>query len=110
MHLPLRPELSDPQLIAAAGSGDRSAFQAIVERHQRAIFGYLRARLLEPSDAEDLCQEVFLRAYVALSRFAGDVSARPWLLGFARNVLREHLRRLSRRNEVLWTEMCLNLD
>jgi len=110
MHVPLRPELSDPQLVAAAAGGDREAYQAIISRHQRAIFGYLRARLLEPADAEDLCQEVFLRSYVALKKFSGDISARPWLLGFAKNVLREHLRKLSRRQEVMWTELCLQVD
>ncbi|MCE9546870.1 MAG: RNA polymerase sigma factor [Planctomycetia bacterium] len=110
MHAPLRPESSDAQLVAAAAAGDRAAYQAVVQRHQQAIYGYLRARLIEPADVDDLCQEVFLRAYVALKKFSGEVSARPWLLGFARNVLREHLRRLKRRGEVLWTEMCLYLD
>ena len=110
MHVPLRPESSDSQLAAAAAAGDPDAYQAIISRHQRAIYAYLRARLLVCADAEDLCQEVFMRAYVALGKFSGECSARPWLLGFARNVLREHLRRLGRRNEVMWTEMCLQLD
>jgi len=39
MHVPLRPELSDPQLVSAAAGGDRDAYQAIISRHQRAIFG-----------------------------------------------------------------------
>lgn len=110
MHVPLRPELSDSQLVVAAAAGDRDAYQAIIGRHQRAIYAYLRARLLVSADAEDLCQDVFMRAYMALGKFSGECSARPWLLGFARNVLREHLRRLGRRNEVMWTEMCLQLD
>ena len=110
MHVPLRPESSDAQLVAAAAAGDRDAYQAIISRHQRAIYAYLRARLLVSADAEDLCQDVFMRAYLAIGKFSGDCSARPWLLGFARNVLREHLRRMGRRHEVMWTEMCLNLD
>ena len=35
---------------------------------------------------------------------------RPWLFGIARNLLREHVRRIARRKEVAWTEMCLELD
>jgi RNA polymerase sigma-70 factor (ECF subfamily) len=37
-------------------------------------------------------------------------SLRAWLLGIARNVLREHIRTVQRRREVAWTEMCLELD
>ena len=104
------PSLDEQKLIAAAHRGDRAAFQTIVERHQGAIYGYLRSRLLEPADAEDLTQEVFLRSYVGHARFEGTVMIRPWLLGIARNLLREHARKIKRRKEVAWTELCLRLE
>jgi RNA polymerase sigma-70 factor (ECF subfamily) len=100
----------DEALIEAAQRGDRSAFAQIVERHQGAIFGYLRARLLQASDAEDLTQEVFLRCYSCWKRFDSSCLVRPWLLGIARNLLREHARKIRRRKEVAWTELCLELD
>ena len=103
-------ELADSHVLAAVRRGDRGAFAVIVNRHRQAVFAYLRARMLEPADAEDLCQEVFLRGYTLADRFDGDGTARPWLLGIARNVLREHLRTLSRRKEVLWAEMCLEIE
>jgi RNA polymerase sigma-70 factor (ECF subfamily) len=104
------PGLDEQKLIAAAHRGDRAAFQTIVERNQGAIYGYLRSRLLEPADAEDLTQEVFLRSYVGHARFEGTVMIRPWLLGIARNLLREHARKIKRRKEVAWTELCLRLE
>lgn len=100
----------DHWLIQSAQQGDRAAFEAIIKRHQGAVYGYLRSRLLEPADAEDLCQEVFLRCYTAQARFDSPVMVRPWLIGIARNLLRERVRRLKRRREVAWTELCLELE
>jgi RNA polymerase sigma-70 factor, ECF subfamily len=100
----------DHLLIEAAQRGDRASFEAIIKRHQGAVYGYLRSRLLEPADAEDLCQEVFLRCYTAQARFDSPVMVRPWLLGIGRNLLRERVRRMKRRREVVWTELCLELE
>ena len=102
--------MNEQALIERALNGDRAAFEEIVSRHQGAIYGYLRARLLQPNDAEDLTQEVFLRFYLARARFDSSNLVRPWLLGIARNLLKEHLRRIKRRKEVGWTEMCLELE
>ncbi len=100
----------DKDLIERAIQGDRDAFKAIVEAHQAAVFGYLRARLFQPNDAEDMTQEVFLRFYLTRARFDCSNLVRPWLLGIARNLLKEHARSLRRRKEVAWTELCLELD
>ena len=100
----------DEILIERAQRGDRAAFEEIVARHQGAVYGYLRARLLQPTDADDLTQEVFLRCYLARARFDTANLLRPWLFGIARNLLREHVRRLRRRKEVGWTELCLELE
>lgn len=97
-------------LVEAAQRGDKPAFAALVDLHQRAVYGFLRARLLEPADAEDLCQEVFLRCYLGREKFERAPAVRPWLFGIARNLLREHVRKIARRREVAWTEMCLELD
>ena len=105
-------EASSPEkaLVDAAQRGDKPAFAALVELHQRAVYGFLRARLLEPADAEDLCQEVFLRCYLGREKFERAPAVRPWLFGIARNLLREHIRKITRRREVAWTELCLELD
>lgn len=102
--------VTDDCLVAAAQSGDREAFEQLVRRHQGPIYGFLRARTLEPADAEDLCQEVFIRCYSASATFESPAKVRPWLFGIARNVLREHIRRVSRRKEVAWTALCLEVD
>lgn len=102
--------MQDHLLIQYAQRGDRLAFETIIKSHQAAIYGYLRTRLLEPADAEDLTQEVFLRLYLGRARFDTEIMMRPWLIGIARNVLREHVRKARRRKEVCWTELCLELE
>lgn len=103
-------QLSEETLVELWRRGDATAFSAIIERHQRVIFGYLRARLSQNSDAEDMTQEVFLRFHLAQARFDSGSMIRPWLLGIARNLLREHVRSVRRRKEVAWTELCLELE
>ncbi len=100
----------EKDLIERAIQGDRAAFEAIVEANQSAVFGYLRARLYQPNDAEDMTQEVFLRFYLTRAKFDSTNLIRPWLLGIARNLLKEHARKIQRRKEVAWTELCLELD
>ena len=90
--------------------GDRTAFTLVIERNQRSVYGYLRARLQQASDADDMMQEVFLRFYLSQARFDSTALIRPWLLGIARNLLREHVRDVKRRKEVAWTELCLELE
>jgi RNA polymerase sigma-70 factor (ECF subfamily) len=102
--------VSDQTLIEQLRRGERTAFAQVIERNQRSVYGYLRARLQQTSDADDMMQEVFLRFYLAQARFDSTALIRPWLLGIARNLLREHVRDVKRRKEVAWTELCLDLE
>lgn len=102
--------LDEAALIKRVQDGDRSAFEALVEAHQGAVYGYFRARVLQPQDAEDLTQDLFLRCYLAMDQFDTSCQLRPWLMGFARNLLREYIREHKRRKEVGWTELCLQVD
>jgi RNA polymerase sigma-70 factor (ECF subfamily) len=100
----------EADLVVRWRKGDHDAFAVLIERHHRPIYGFLRARVLQSSDAEDMTQEVFLRFYESRTRFDSAALVRPWLLGIARNLLREHVRDVRRRREVGWTELCLELE
>src|SRR5262249_38392249 len=102
--------MNDHALLSAVQRGDRAAFDRLVRDHHTRVYGYLRVRLFERSDVEDLPQEVFIRAYQSQARFDVQTMARPWLIGIARNLLREHIRKAKRRREVAWTELCLELE
>jgi RNA polymerase sigma factor (sigma-70 family) len=81
---------SDAELLRA---GTADGFEEVYDRHAALVFAWSRTRVGE--HAADLTAEVFARAWLARSRFRpdGDESALPWLLGIARNVLRESLRK-----------------
>src|SRR5262245_43000146 len=97
-------------LVQSAQRGDHRAFATLVEMYQTTVYGFLRARVLEPADAEDLCEEVVLRCYLGREKLSRATTVGAWLIGIARNILREHVRRQHRRREVAWTELCLELD
>ena len=108
----LNPAAAEPHqgLVLAAQRGDQKAFTAIVEFYQHTVYGYLRARLFDSAEAEDLTQETFLRCYQGREKLSRASQVGPWLIGIARNLLREHVKRVSRRREVAWTELCLEID
>jgi RNA polymerase sigma-70 factor (ECF subfamily) len=88
------PQQDDAALIARAQAGDAKAFGMLYERYFGLVFRYLRSRLSDAREAEDLSATVFLRAYQALGRYR----ERGWrfsafLYRIARNALADHFRR-----------------
>ena len=88
------------RLALAARDGDQVAMAAFVRRSQPEVWR-LCARLGDRVDADDLTQEVYLRALPALERFRADASARTWLLRIARNTCADHVRTRVRRRSLL---------
>jgi RNA polymerase sigma-70 factor, ECF subfamily len=99
-----RPDgMDDADLVRAAAGGDRDAFDELVRRHQSAIVNLARAMTGGREDAEDLAQEVFIRAWKGLGRFRGESQFRTWLHGIALNVIRTHRGRLARLRAMFFT-------
>lgn len=98
------------ELVEAVRQGSADAFAQLLRKYQRLVFGYLHARRPPQADVDDLCQEVFVRCYLCREQFPTSVPVGAWLLGIARNVLRECLRLQTRRREISWTDVCLELD
>jgi RNA polymerase sigma-70 factor (ECF subfamily) len=67
------------EIARAEGSGDTRAFEVLVGRHQGFVGANCRAITRSPADAEDLAQEVFVKAYFGLRRFEGRAQFRGWL-------------------------------
>jgi RNA polymerase sigma-70 factor, ECF subfamily len=78
--------VDDSSLVAASLAGEPSAFDAIVERHRRAVYQLCYRYVGNHEDASDLAQEVFLRAYRGLKNFRGQSSLATWLYRIAVNV------------------------
>ncbi len=91
----------DGQLMVRWQQGDAAAFAALVRRWQGPIARFL-ARMLGPSAAiEDLCQEVFVRACEASSRYRETGAFSTWLYRIALNLAREAARKRRRMSLTL---------
>ena len=91
-------QVPDPQLAKLAASGDHRAFEAIMRRHNRALYRAARSIVKDDAEAEEAVQVAYLRAYHALSQFRGDSSLATWLTRITINQALERLRK--RRREV----------
>jgi RNA polymerase sigma-70 factor (ECF subfamily) len=87
-------------LALAARDGDRVALAAFVRRAQPEVWR-LVAHLAGRDLAEDLTQDVFVRALRALPAYRGDAAARTWLLSIARRAGADAIRGLERRRRLL---------
>lgn len=88
--------MSEAELIERVLAGNPQAWAALVQEQQEAVFRLAYLLLDDADDAEDVAQEVFLRAAGALERFDRTRALRPWLLQITRN-LASNRRRGARR-------------
>jgi RNA polymerase sigma-70 factor, ECF subfamily len=87
------------RLLLAAADGDRLALSTFIRRTQADVWRFC-AHLVDPGAADDLTQEVYLRALRTIPRFRGDSPARTWLLTVARRVAADEIRRRQRRRRL----------
>jgi RNA polymerase sigma-70 factor (ECF subfamily) len=85
---------SERELIRRARAGDQDAFAELVTGHAARVYGALRRFGLDPGEADEVAQEVFVRAWRGLPRFEERAQFSTWLYRIAFN---EAQRRLSRR-------------
>jgi RNA polymerase sigma-70 factor (ECF subfamily) len=89
------PSASDEDLIARARAGDEPSFEEFVRRHMTAVHRWMVLAVGE-ADADDLTQDVFLRAYRGLPRFRDQAPPRAWLAAIANNAIKNRYRSRSR--------------
>jgi len=88
---------ADVALIEECRSGDSSAFDAIVHRYKDRIYNVAYRFLGNHEDAQDVAQEVFVRAYRGIEGFKGDSKVYTWLYSIAGNLARNKLRDSKRK-------------
>jgi RNA polymerase sigma-70 factor, ECF subfamily len=91
------PGLGEEQaLVEACRRGEREALHTFYERYRRRVFSLI-ARIVGPQDAEELAQEVFLRAFRGLEKFRGDAQLSTWMYRLAVNAALSHATRTQAR-------------
>ena len=90
----------DFTLMERIGAGDHEAFRQLVVRHQNAVIGTVAKMLGNPSEAEDIAQQVFLRIWRHAKRYRPDAKFTTYLYTITRNLVFNETRRKSRKKEV----------
>ncbi|MBS0289881.1 MAG: RNA polymerase sigma factor RpoE [Proteobacteria bacterium] len=87
----------DYELIQQVRRGDKQAFDVLVQKYQFKILKLVNRYVNDPSEAMDVAQESFIKAYRALDKFRGDSAFYTWLYRIAINTAKNHIVSQSRR-------------
>ena len=98
--LPESDAVSDRDLVEQARNRDMAAYDELIRRYQRKIYQLVYNMTSNREDAEDLVQDVFVKAYSALAHFKGDSSFYTWVYRIAVNRTINYLKK-RRRNQAL---------
>jgi RNA polymerase sigma-70 factor (ECF subfamily) len=90
-------EQSDLELVKRAQRGERGAFDLLVLRYQHKVIKLVARLLRDQTEAEDVAQEAFVKAYRALGSFRGDSAFYTWLYRIAVNTARNSIASRQRR-------------
>lgn len=86
-------ESEDFELVCQANSGDRASLEKLILRHQAWIYNIAVRMVFDPQDAEEVTQEVLIKAVTRLSTFRGDSKFRTWIYRITAN----HVLNMKRR-------------
>jgi RNA polymerase sigma-70 factor (ECF subfamily) len=84
---------SEHELIRRARDGDQGAFESLVVMHGDRVYGALRRFGLDAAEADEVAQEVFVRAWRGLGRFEERAQLSTWLYRIAFNEARRYMSR-----------------
>ncbi|MFC4994482.1 RNA polymerase sigma factor [Rubritalea tangerina] len=87
----------DVALMLRVKQGDHAAFESIVERHQDMIVGTVAKMLGNPSDAQDIAQQVFIRLWKSAPRYKEKAKFTTFLFTITRNLVFNESKKRSRR-------------
>lgn len=88
----------DQELVRRVQQGDKSAFDLLVIKYQHKIVHLVNRYVKDPSEAQDVAQDTFIKAYRALGDFRGDSAFYTWLYRIAINTAKNYLLSRSRRH------------
>jgi RNA polymerase sigma-70 factor (ECF subfamily) len=95
-------EVADLLLVERSKQDDIEAYELLVDRYRNKILNYVARYTGSTADAEDLTQEVFIKAYLAIKKFRGQSSFQTWIFQIANNVCVDRFRR-TRRERIAYS-------
>lgn len=88
-----RTELTDADVVRLAQQGDAVAFEQVYRLHSRRVYSLCLRMVADPSEAEDLTQDVFLHLFRKIGTFRGESAFSTWLHRMAVNIVLMRLRK-----------------
>jgi RNA polymerase sigma-70 factor (ECF subfamily) len=88
---------ADQALVERVQRGDKKAFDLLVLKYQQKVINLVSRFVRDPSEALDVTQDAFIKAYRALPKFRGDSAFYTWLYRIASNTAKNHLATQGRR-------------
>ena len=91
-------KMEDYQLVSRYIAGEESAFEVLVRRHQDRVYGYIRTMIKDGQLAEDIFQDVFVKAVLTIKRGSYNEEGKflPWVVRIAHNMVIDTFRRNKR--------------
>jgi len=93
--------MEESQVVKLAQQGDTEAFSILVRNYQNRVFGLAVNIVYNHETADDLAQEIFMKAYQALPRFRAESEFGTWLYQIALNHIRDYLRKHKKEKNAL---------
>lgn len=102
--------LSDAELVELARQGGENAIRTLIERNNQRLFRAARSVLRNDSEAEDVVQETYVKAFTALASFRGEASFSTWLTRIALNEAVSRLRRRRKNSDLEALDQAVSAD
>jgi RNA polymerase sigma-70 factor (ECF subfamily) len=94
-------EAADTSLVERSGTGDQTAFEALMRRYNGKLFRIARSIVRDDSDAEDVLQDAYIDAYRHIHDFRGDAHVGTWLTRIVINQALMRMRKARRRSVIV---------
>lgn len=101
-------QLTDEEWVEQIRQGHAEAYRYLVERHKNYVYTLIYRMVGHRETAEDLSQEVFLKAYRSLAQYRGEAKFTTWLYRLTTNLVTDYLRERKRRPMEVWADKVKN--
>jgi len=88
--------MNDAELIAQVQNGSTNAFRFLVDKHKNLVWHMVLRMVKQQEDAEDICQDVFMRVFKDIGKFRGDSKLSTWIGSITYNICVDYVRKKGR--------------
>lgn len=93
--------MDDFSLVGSSQAGDRAAFASLIDRHYKGIYRFAYHYTTSFHDADEVCQETFLRAFLNIDKLKDAGRFKGWVFTIASNILKKRAKRIGREKAVV---------